>query len=90
MEINKKLLGKLVVAKFLDHSAFTKELCTCQVVGWVVEVGDKHIAVAWWDLLEEEDEEVLDDNREYCSIIISTIEELRIIEASTSCHPVPS
>lgn len=90
MKITNDLLKKLVVVKFLDHSAFTKELCTCQVVGWVAEVGDKHISVAWWDLLDEEDEDIVDENREYCSVIISAIEELRVIELSTSCHQVPS
>ncbi len=89
MKITNELIGKLVVIKFLDHSACSKELCMCRVVGWVAEIGDKHIAVAWWDLLGEEDEETLKNNREYCSVIISAIEDLQVIESSTSCHQAP-
>lgn len=90
MRIPEELLGKLVYVKFLDHAAFTKELCLCQVVGWIVEIGEKHVSIAWWDLLDEDDLETLEDNREHCSIIMSAIQELRIIELSTSSHLVPN
>lgn len=75
----KDLVGKLVSITFLDHAAHAKDLCICRCVGWVTGVEEKHITVAWWDILFE-DEETIQSNREYCSIIISTIEELKVLE----------
>lgn len=77
VKINKRLIGKLVAVKFLDHSIYSKELCLCRVAGWVVDVTKDNMVVAWWDLIHE-DLETIESNQEHCSIIISAIKEIKV------------
>lgn len=76
MTLTKDLIGKLVTIQFLDHTAYTKEPCICRVAGWVTNIEEKHVVLAWWDLMFD-DEEDTENNREHCSIILSTILEVK-------------
>lgn len=77
VKIDSALIGKLVAVKFLDHSAYSKELCTCRVAGWVVDVTENTLVIAWWDLIDD-DHEAIQNNQEHCSLIISSILDLQI------------
>jgi len=76
VKIDSSLIGKLVVVKFWDHSAYSKDLCVCRCAGWVVDVTENNLVIAWWDILGEPEEDT-ENNQEHCSIIISAIKEIQ-------------
>lgn len=75
-EWDARLVGRLVLLRFLDHAKGTEDPLPCMIVGWVSKVEALHVAVTPW-LTDDEP-----DRDEAFAILRSTIK-----EAKTLCEP---
>jgi len=77
MKLSKKLLNKLILVRFWDHTN-SKELVLTKVCGWVTNVDIENITVCVWDL-ETKDKDLKEQNQDLYSIIKSSITDLKIL-----------
>lgn len=66
------MLGKEVRITFLDHVIDDVEPVKCTVWGKVVKITSKYITISHWEV-ESDCKEVVENNREVCCIVRSTI-----------------
>lgn len=72
MIIKKKLLGKPVLVKFLDHTKGGSDVkpARCGLFGRLKKINENHIVVETWESYDD-----IDDVESFC-VLISTISEI--------------
>jgi len=67
-------VAKLYKIKFWDHTIGSKATTKCEVVGWCIDDNRNRVLLSHWIVVEfGEEEDLVENNYEYTSIIKSTI-----------------
>lgn len=69
------MIGNYYKIKFLDHAKDTLKPVVCICYGKLLVEEETHYGFCWWDI-EDEDEEVVNNNREIFCIVKSAVIEM--------------